>query len=124
MCQNPQNTAKYIKSRLPFFSKVSEDPKFYCNHCGAFSAYNFVDSVEKDVFHHMSEDNPASEQVKIHFWWIQFCNAFITDDRSSQGLCFNLTWAALFSHDVERSFHTQENRWRYVSNTAVYYWMY
>ena len=58
-----QNTAKYIKSRLPFLSKVSEDPKFYCNQCGAFSAYNFVDSVEKDVYHHMSEDNPASEQV-------------------------------------------------------------
>jgi len=58
-----QNTAKYIKSRLPFLSKVSEDPKFYCNQCGAFSAYNFVDSVEKDVYHHMSEDNPASEQM-------------------------------------------------------------
>ena len=48
---------------LPF--KVEEDPKFYCNNCGAFSAYNFVDSVEKDVYHHMSEDNPASDQVMI-----------------------------------------------------------
>ena len=61
---------------------VEEDPKFYCNKCGANSAYNFVDSVERDVFHHMAEDNPALDQV----FWVVECRQNRQNGKVNKGI--------------------------------------
>ena len=48
-----------------FWQKSEENPRFYCNECGAFCSFNFVESVEQDVNIHMQKDNPPLVQVSM-----------------------------------------------------------
>ena len=48
---------------FPF--SADQNPRFYCNQCGKFCGFNFVESVEQDVNIHMQQDNPPLDQVSL-----------------------------------------------------------